>query len=153
MKIAPKTPEGILAWFSYQCINYNLSYDSTRYYFDKPVTRKDLIDMIIKDVNITCSTFIDCHNQIKKDEKLFLLNIVLTDKESVAKVLKRMSNRLISYEYPIIISYVIENYPDLMDQVTDLYKMNDMKFIKSMKLNKAIQEKLESYLIMNKLTK
>jgi hypothetical protein len=63
-----------------------------------------------------------------------------------------MSNRLISYEYPMIISYVIKNYPDLMDQVSELSKMHDMKFIKSMKLDKDTQEKLESYLIMNKLT-
>jgi hypothetical protein len=152
MKQAEKTPESMLAWFSYQCINYNLSYGSTKTYFNKPITRKDLIDMITKDVNVTCSTFIDCHNHIKKDEKLFLLNIILTDKDSVETILRRMGNRLISYEYPIIVSYVIKNYPDLMDQVLEIYKMNDMKFIKSMKLDKDIQEKLESYLIMNKLT-
>jgi hypothetical protein len=137
--------ENILAYLAYKELGGKTNSNT---FFGQYLGSGDFIEYILKSKELSSHLLREIHTQLDSKQKLKLLNRFVNDRELLEKFISHYKVKLTIEEYKVIIPQVVTKFPTLIEYMLDI----KTDFIKKLKLDKEIEDKLISLLVMYKLS-
>lgn len=141
--------ENVLAFLAYKELG-GKRHSNT--FFEQYVGNDHFIEYVLRNKELSCNLLIDKHTYLDKNQKLKLLNKIIYNKELLEMFISTNKLRLTIGEYQLIIPQVVNKFPDIFDKLARITAISDSEFIRKLKLDKEVEEKLTGLLVINKLS-
>lgn len=149
MNTIDMTEENKLAYFAYKTLGGK---QNSKNIFGQYLENTDLLKQVLKSEELSYSLLKDRHGQFNKNQKLELINKFFNNKELLEDFISTYEISLSMDEYRIIIPQVVNKFPDIFCKFARMPVISNFEYIKKLKLDKEVEEKLTGLLVMNKLS-